>query len=157
MLITTPRAVPESTLVPWKHAFESSRATFAPGGAPVLFSTGMDSPVRALWLTKKSFVATSRTSAGTSVPASSTTTSPGTICASAISDSFPSRMTFTVVRTMAWSFSTARPDRSSWMEERPTLMSTMPPTTMVERTSPMMKATTAMIRSWMTRGFANLW
>ncbi len=57
VLTTTPRAVPESTLVPWKHALGSSSADLPlPGTAAALFSTGIDSPVRALWLTKKSLV-----------------------------------------------------------------------------------------------------
>ena len=130
----------------------------AGGTAAALFSTGIDSPVSALWLTKKSFVTIRRRSAGTSA-------------AGVQHDDVPRHdlrqrdllllpvphARSTVVRTMAWSFSTARPDRSSWMEERPTLMSTIPPTTMVERRSPMTKDTPAMTRSWMTRGLANRW
>jgi hypothetical protein len=121
------------------------------------FSTGIDSPVSALWLTKKSLVEIKRRSAGTRDPASSTTMSPGTTWASGISVSFPSRTAFTVVRTIAWSFSTARPERSSCTKESTVLMTIMPATTKPERRSPMMKDTPAMTRSWMTSGLAKRW
>ena len=156
---TTPRAVPESTLLPWKQALGSSSAAFARGRRGVgLFSTGIDSPVRALWLTKKSFVEIRRRSAGTRDPASRTTMSPGTTSASGISVSLPSREhVHRGAHHGLELFHGARPDLSSWTEESPTLMRTMPPTTMVERRSPMMKETPAMTRSWMTRGLAKRW
>ena len=40
--------------------------------------------------------------------------------------------TVTVVRTIFWSFSTARDERASWKYERKTLRKTMPPTTLVD-------------------------
>jgi hypothetical protein len=78
-----------------------------------------------------------RKSPGIKLPAVSTTTSPGTISSSGTSASLPLRSTVAVVFTIFCSFSTARDERASWMYERKTLRNSMPPTTTVERTSPM--------------------
>ena len=51
------------------------------GGGAENFSTGIDSPVIADWLTKKSFAARMRRSAGMTEPAARTTMSPGTTSA----------------------------------------------------------------------------
>ena len=49
---TTARAVPESTLEPWKHVFARSIAFFpAVSTGAAVFSMGIDSPVSAAWLT----------------------------------------------------------------------------------------------------------
>ena len=79
VLTTTPRAVPLVTLLPRKQAFGSSMAALAGGVARLarVFSTGMDSPVSADWLTKKSLAAISRRSAGMMEPACRSTISPG--------------------------------------------------------------------------------
>ena len=63
----------------------------APDRASASFSTGMDSPVSADWVTKKSLAARMRRSAGMIEPAARTTMSPGTISAIGTSASVPSR------------------------------------------------------------------
>ena len=73
---TTATAVPLTTLVPMKQAVSRSK-TFCEGsgrgaglpGGTAYFSSGIDSPVSIAWLTNRSFVAISLTSAGTMSPA----------------------------------------------------------------------------------------
>ena len=116
MASTTPRAEPLSTLLPMKQALVNSKVAL-----PVIvcgsafFSTGMDSPVSADWLTKKSLAQSTRRSAGMRLPAARTTTSPGTTSSRGTSVSRPSRSTVTVVLTSFCSFSTAREERASWI------------------------------------------
>ena len=112
---TRPRAEPLSTLLPMKHALLNSNAVRPAGWfVSAFFSTGIDSPVKADWETKKSLAARMRRSAGIRLPAARITMSPGTISSREISASRPSRSTVAVVRTSFCSFSTAREDRASW-------------------------------------------
>ena len=112
---TTARADPLSTLLPMKQALENSNGVRPAGWlGSAFFSTGMDSPVSADWVTKKSLAERTRRSAGIRLPAARRTTSPGTISSSGTSVSLPSRRTVTVVFTSFCSFSTARDERASW-------------------------------------------
>ena len=62
-------ALPLTTFEPMKHRLRASSAVFASASAPANFSTGIDSPVSADWLTNKSFALSRRRSAGTMSPA----------------------------------------------------------------------------------------
>ena len=77
-------------------------------GRDEYISIGMDSPVMADWLTKKSFAARIRTSAGMIDPAVSAKTSPGATSWIGTASSAPSRRTITVDWISVWSFSAAR-------------------------------------------------
>ncbi len=115
VLSTRPRAEPLSTLVPMKQAFVNSKGARPAGWlVSAFFSTGMDSPVNADWVTKKSFAERMRRSAGIRLPAARITMSPGAISSSGTSTSAPSRNTVTVVLTSFCSFSTAFEERASW-------------------------------------------
>ena len=99
-----------------KQALEySSNARPTGWFGSAFFSTGIDSPVSADWVTKKSFADRIRKSAGMMLPAASTTMSPGTTSSSGTSICLPSRTTSVVVFTNFCNCSTARDDRVSWM------------------------------------------
>ena len=115
VLTAMPRAEPEMTVLPWKHAFLRSKMPWA-GSAPgaASFSTGRDSPVSAAWATKKSLAETMRMSAGTMEPAERARTSPGAISAIGTSTSLPSRRATELAWIIILSFSAASPERRSW-------------------------------------------
>lgn len=86
------------------------------------FSIGSDSPVSDDWLTKRSLVSMTRTSAGIMSPAASVTMSPGTsssIGSSSISR--PARFTEQVFFTIFLSASLDRLARQSWQKRMMTL------------------------------------
>ena len=80
----------------------------AASARPGDFSTGNDSPVKVASLTKKSSASSTRPSAGTRLPAVSSTMSPGTISRASSSSIAPSRSSRARRLTRASSFSTAR-------------------------------------------------
>ena len=110
---TTARAEPLRTLVPMKQALGDSSGVLPAAGNSAVFSTGMDSPVSADCVTKKSLADKIRISAGIRLPAASTTTSPGTTSSKDTSTVFPSRITSVAVFTNFCNCSTARDDRVS--------------------------------------------
>jgi len=91
---TMARAIPLVTLVPIKQALGNSIADFIVlVGRVADFSTGIDSPVKADSLTKKSFAQITLTSAGIIAPVWRSTISPGTTSDILISISTPSLST----------------------------------------------------------------
>jgi hypothetical protein len=90
---TTPRPRPLVTTDPVKAMHTRSASDTPSSTGPVRFVTGSDSPVSSDSSTCSSLVSTSRRSAGTRLPDSSRTTSPGTNSRLSISDSRPSRTT----------------------------------------------------------------
>ena len=91
-------------------ASTSPRVTTLPilGSPPTFMVTGSDSPVRALWSTWM-VPACTRVSAGTCLPASSFTRSPGTSSAAWMSLQAPSRFTSANGFRLAFSAWTAEP------------------------------------------------
>ena len=86
------------------------------------FSIGSDSPVSDDWLTKRSLVSMTRTSAGIMSPAASVTMSPGTSSSiGSSSTSRPARFTEQVFFTIFLSASLDRLARQSWQKRMMTL------------------------------------
>ena len=138
VVMTIAVAEPLTTLVPMKPRLARSRG-LPSTGPPVdradfsatwprvsYFSSGMASPVKAAWLTKRSFELSNRTSAGIMSPAERWMRSPGTSSEKRTSrfrlapSGLPSelsargrRVTVAVVPTMARSACAAREDRNS--------------------------------------------
>ena len=79
----------------------ASGSSAASGRAAAHFSTGSLSPVSEDWLTNRSLVSTTRTSAGIMSPAASRITSPATRSPMGRSRHSPSRTTAMVVVTIA--------------------------------------------------------
>ncbi len=153
--VETTTTVPEplSTLVPRKQMFLSSTAEVTVSGSTVSnFSTGIDSPVSAPWMTKRSFAARSRTSAGIMSPAARLTTSPGTRSARGTSRGVPSRTTVAVTLIIALSFFAAESARASCTNRSETPRTTINPITMAARASPVRRDTVASSVSRMTSG-----
>ena len=107
-------AVPVSTFVPRKQRLDSSYGLLVSRVSQRSdFSTGIVSPVKVAWFTKRSLDESILTSAGTISPAARRTRSPGTRPSRRISWSLPSRITSTDVVTRARSFSAASSARAS--------------------------------------------
>ena len=122
---TTAVAEPLMTLLPRKARFGASvRAPPAAAGPP-LFSTGSLSPVRADWLTDRSFAARMRTSAGIMSPAQRCTTSPATMSSSGTSSRRQARSTQAVVCSMLPSRAATLPLRVSCTKRSAPEMSTI--------------------------------
>ena len=142
-----------------KHRLGRSNGsvTVVPGSRSYL-STGIASPVSAAWLTCKSFVASSRRSAGTRSPAESCTMSPGTSWSIGTSCACePSacgrRRTVAVVFTIARSSAAARLERCSCTKANPTLSTTINVMTTAARASPVSQETRASESSSAFNGF----
>ena len=92
--VTTPRPLPATTVVPVNTTLARSAIPTSWGNTATLsFSMGVDSPVRAASCIFNANVVTSRASAGTWSPASTSTTSPGTSVSAGRMRSEPSRIT----------------------------------------------------------------
>src|SRR5471030_2798195 len=108
-------AAPETTLVPMNRMLSRSSGLLVSLSCwRGNFSTGIDSPVMAAWLTNRSLALSTRQSAGIMSPAESTIRSPGTSCL--IGSSMrcaPWRMTVAVLLTIAFSASAAWLDLAS--------------------------------------------
>jgi hypothetical protein len=92
--VTTIEAVPRVTDVFWKSMLERSPSpTSASASTLASFATGALSPVSAASCASSVAERTTRPSAGTRSPASSTTTSPGTTWDAGTSPTLPSRST----------------------------------------------------------------
>ena len=150
---TTALAAPLSTLVPRKQRQRRSNGdAFGVASGRADFSTGMDSPVSAAWLTNRSFAERSRTSAGIMSPAASFTTSPRTTSRSGISRSSPSRTTVAVTRIIERSVSAAALACVSWMKRSSTPRKIITPMTVADRLSPERRETVASTTSSTTSG-----
>ncbi len=103
--VTTNTPRPRVTVVPADIA--------AAGPVPAVLSTGTDSPVSADSSTCNAAPSTSHPSAGTMSPASTTTTSPGTICAAGTCCWAPPRTTRAVGAVSSLSAASARSARIS--------------------------------------------
>ena len=141
---TTPCARPLVTVVSlYAMLMRSPSARSLPCRVAVFFSTVTDSPVRADSSTLSCAASSRRRSAGTWLPASSSTMSPGTNSLAAMGWGLPSRST--CVRdaaswrraAMAWSA------RLAWVKPMAALSTTMAMMTSVSVTSPRMPDTTA--------------
>ena len=100
--ITTPVALPLTTLEPIKQIFGIENISFASLVFCATFSTGTLSPVKTDWFTNKSLLSISIMSAGIIEPALKCTISPGTTFSTLISFSFPPLTTLVVVYILAF-------------------------------------------------------
>ncbi len=153
---TRNRPAPLTIEVPMKTALAASASSVASWcRSPACFSTGNDSPVRSAWLTKRCCASSSRPSAGTRLPARSSTTSPGTTCARVTSCGVPLRSTLARTCTDCRSRCAARFARYSCTKSRITLASTMIEMITKLATSPASAATTLAAMRISTSGLPN--
>ena len=118
---TTPTPFPERTTVPMNaHERRSSGESGFVVGSTFL-SAGADSPVSTPSSHSSSFASSSRRSAGTTSPTPRRTTSPGTSAVTSTEPSLPSRNTIVVCRSCECRAATARAERYSLTNPRPTL------------------------------------
>ncbi len=142
---TTPRPRPRATTVPF-HAWpcRSGRSRSAASGpATTSFSTGADSPVRADSSTRRRAASRRRRSAGTTFPASSRTTSPGTSPEAGSVSRAPSRRTVAVGAASARSAASAPSARSSCAKPIAPFRSRIAPIASVSAASPIRPAARA--------------
>ncbi len=118
---TTPRAAPPRTLLPRKAQLLSWASGVVSGKAPARLSAGKLSPVSTASLMKRSFDSRITRSAGTRLPAESSTMSPGTISRTGNDVSAPSRSTTARGRTRDISASASFWARNSREKPTPTL------------------------------------
>jgi len=128
--VMTATARPLVTTVPMNtmHFWSPTPASAATGSS--LFETGLDSPVSAASSTSRLAASMSLPSAGTLLPASSSTMSPGTRSMESMDSSLPSLRTKTLGLTMALRASTAFSARYSCTKPRTAFMTTMKSITM---------------------------
>lgn len=153
--VTTTVAVPRVTWVFWNTRFVRSPSATPSGNVAGSLATGALSPVSAASCTSREAEETILPSAGTTSPASTSTTSPGTSLVDSISSTRPDR------RTRAWgtwscaSASTLALAFSSWLEPMTTLNVTSPSTTRAVAHCAMAKLATHTISSMMFIGLAS--
>ena len=135
---TRPAARPCVTSVPLNAMFERSPSGRSPAGsAACIFSTVTDSPVRADSSTRSRATSCRRRSAGTRLPASSSTTSPGTRCSVCTTCTWPpARRTVACGAAIRCSACRARSARRSCQKPMAALSSTMIRMTAVSARSP---------------------
>ena len=105
------------------HFWSPTPASAATGSS--LLDTVLDSPVRAASSTSRLAATMSLLSAGTLLPASSNTMSPGTRSLESMDSSLPSRSTRTWGLTIALRASIAFSARYSWTKPKMAFMTTM--------------------------------
>ncbi len=110
---TTAVPSPASTAVPACSRLDRPASPVAAGTGCSLLPTGAASPVSVDSSTRRPRAASTRASAGTTSPAPTATTSPGTRLAAGTSDMYPSRWSRAVGAVIARSASIARPARTS--------------------------------------------
>ena len=153
MAVTIAVAEPRVTWVFWKTMFvRSPMATSPDSMVPRSLGTGALSPVSAASCTSSVAEVTIRPSAGTSSPASSSTTSPGTSSADSISSTLPVRRTRALGTCRLASASTLARAFISWLVPATTLNVTSSVTTTPVATWWMPKLATATISSMMFIG-----
>ncbi|MNT17060.1 hypothetical protein D3C72_1521910 [compost metagenome] len=143
---TTPCPWPVVTSVPeWRIGSRSPSAASAGTGSS-RFSAGTDSPVRIASSAESPRARSSRISAGTLSPASSTTTSPGTISRASTVCRSPSRTTTVCGAIMSLIASRARSALPSWMKPTMALTTTTMTMTTPSTTWPSSIAAMAAVR-----------
>ena len=141
---TTPTPRPAATWVPLKARHRRSpSATLSPLMASVCLSTGSDSPVNAASSIRKLATSIRRRSAGTTVPASRPTTSPGTNSPAATSTSRPSRRTLTTGTDILRRAAIACSARYSWKKPSSVNKTTIAPIAPASRYLPNSSESTA--------------
>ena len=111
---TSARAAPAATDVPMNTQSKRSASGASAGTGVVRFSTGALSPVSAASFVDSRWASVRRASAATMSPASSTSRSPGTTVAAAISTRWPSRITVARGAVIDRNASRAFSARPSW-------------------------------------------
>ena len=156
--VTTIAAVPRVTAVFWNSMFERSpSATSVPASAAASFGIGALSPVRAASWASNVAACRIRPSAGTRSPASTWTTSPGTMSAAGISATVPSRTTLACGTCRFDSASMLALAFSSCLEPRTTLRRMSSATATPVETSPMTKLTAVTATSMRFIGSRSCW
>ena len=154
--VTTNVAVPRVTCVFWNTRFVRSPSASSPSGrVSRSLAIGALSPVSAASCTSRVAEVTILPSAGTTSPASSSPTSPGTSWVDSISSTAPDRRTRARGTCSCASASTLARAFSSWAEPMTTLNTTSPSTTMPVATCPMPKLAPLTISSMMFIGLAS--
>ena len=149
-------AVPETTLVPMNRMLSRSSGLLVSLSCwRGNFSTGIDSPVIAAWLTNRSLAQSTRQSAGIMSPADSTTRSPGTNCliGSSMRAVQSRRRTVAVLLTIAFSASAAWLDLVSCQNRSNVESTTMEKITMAAFMSSVSQEMTASNVSSRLNGF----
>ena len=125
--VTSTVAVPLRTEVPRKTMLSRRASGVAAAQTPARFSTGIDSPVSAASLTRKSRACSSTASAGTRLPAARCTMSPTTTLATGTRCSLPPRCTRALSATRWRSCATANEARHSCAKPSKALPITITP------------------------------
>ncbi|MCY1420966.1 hypothetical protein D9M71_366050 [compost metagenome] len=153
-------AVPDTTLVPMNRMLSRSRGLSVSRSCwRGNFSTGIDSPVMAAWLTNRSLALSTRQSAGIMSPADNTIRSPGTRCLIGNSircaprSSRSRRITVAVLLTIALRASAAWLDLVSCQKRRKVESTTMEKITMAAFMSSVSQEMTASNVSSRLNGF----
>jgi hypothetical protein len=110
---TTASPVPLATVVPRYAMLARSATSVSTGSGATCLSAGIDSPVKGASSVLRSMASSSRTSAGTRLPASSRTMSPATRVSAATASSRPLRFTSACEASSCSSASIARRARHS--------------------------------------------
>ncbi len=129
--------------------FLSPSGSVSSCSGPVRLSTGADSPVSAASSTFICAVSMHRMSAGTILPASSSTMSPGTISAPCMVAGAPLRTTVAVAAAIFFRAAIAASARYSWTKPITALRTTITTMAMVSDRSPITPDMTAAIISTM--------
>ena len=154
--VTTNAAVPRVTWVFWNTRFVRSPSATSPSGRVTRsLAIGALSPVSAASCTSRVAEDRIRPSAGTTSPASSSTTSPGTSLVDSSSSTWPDRRTRARGTWSLASASTLARAFSSWAEPMTTLNVTSPSTTTPVATCTIAKLAAQTISSMMFIGLAS--
>ncbi|MNZ70312.1 hypothetical protein D3C78_886450 [compost metagenome] len=160
VVMITAMAVPDTTLVPMNRMLSRSRGLSVSRSCwRGNFSTGIDSPVMAAWLTNRSLALSTRQSAGIMSPADSTIRSPGTSCLignsirCALWSSRSRRITVAVLLTIALRASAAWLDLVSCQKRSKVESTTMEKITMAAFMSSVSQEMTASSVSSRLNGF----
>jgi hypothetical protein len=152
---TTPRARPLATVEPVNAMPVRSPSPASASTRSVPLTAGTDSPVSRDSSISSAVVDTSRRSAGTRMPDSSTTRSPGTTSALSISHSWPSRTTRAVGLTSSISASTERSALRSWYSPIDALSARTAAITAVSTSSPSTSVSAPASRRMTISGLVN--